>query len=213
MLLTEKPSNSIEYKGKYIDIDMSFDNILLFYDMSNDEELNNNDKLFIGIEMLVENVEDIEGFESEDVFALFTKILQEKLGVNIYSDNEANNSNNIEGHKNDEKIMDFNEDAYLIYSSFMFDYNIDLFEQQGKMHWDKFKALLDGLSKNSALMKVIEIRTMEIPKPNKHNQKERKNIIDLKNKYALKSKGRDVKSKLDSAASFLKGRSKSGGDN
>ena len=37
-------------------------------------------------------------------------------------------------------------------------YGIDLIEQQGKLHWDKFKALLDGLGSETRFRRIVSIR-------------------------------------------------------
>src|SRR5690606_1279593 len=80
---------------------------------------------------------------------------------------------------------DLEKDAEYIYASFMHDYGIDLFEQQGKLHWRKFKALLVGLSDDSMFKRVVAIRTMDVPPPTKDNQKERQQIIEMKRAFSL----------------------------
>ncbi|MFE3747190.1 Gp15 family bacteriophage protein, partial [Bacillus subtilis] len=90
--------------------------------------------------------------------------------------------------------------AEYIYASFLFDYNLDLFEQQGKLHWRKFQALLKGLSEDAKFSKVIEIRTMKLPKEGE----ERKRIQELKRIYALNKKPVDEEAaikELDAKAS------------
>lgn len=37
-------------------------------------------------------------------------------------------------------------------------YGIDLVEEQGKLHWDKFKALLDGLGPETQFRQIVSIR-------------------------------------------------------
>jgi len=49
-------------------------------------------------------------------------------------------------------------DANYIYASFFQAYGIDLIEQQGKLHWEKFQALLAGLPKDTKFKEVLEIR-------------------------------------------------------
>jgi len=105
------------------------------------------------------------------------------------------------------KTWDIEKDAELIYASFLFDYKMDLFEQHGKLHWRKFIALLNGLSEDSPFMQVIRIRTMEIPKPNKYNAKERETIRKLKRLYALDQEPSGIDSAFDAVARRLgKGR-------
>lgn len=85
----------------------------------------------------------------------------------------------------EEKVFSLKQDADYIFASFYQDYGIDLIEMQGKMHWDKFKALLGGLKGDTKLKEVLEIRTMELPK-GKGTSKERSRIKKLKEIYELK---------------------------
>src|SRR5690625_1400472 len=90
----------------------------------------------------------------------------------------------------DEKIFDFVQDAEFIYASFMHTYQIDLFEQQGKLHWKKFKALLNGLSEDSIFSRVVGIRTAELP-TGKGMAKERERLRKLKQKFAIEEDDED----------------------
>jgi hypothetical protein len=82
-----------------------------------------------------------------------------------------------------EKIYDLDIDADRIYSSFMFDYGINLFEMQGKLQWNEFNALLIGLSEETQFKKVVHIRTW---KPDKHTSQEQKREMNkLKRKYRI----------------------------
>ena len=86
--------------------------------------------------------------------------------------------------KSDKKVFDFVQDAELIYAAFMQTYHIDLIDTP--LHWWKFGALLSGLPSDTRFAEVVQIRTMEIPKPTKYNHEERMRIIRLKHDYALK---------------------------
>ncbi len=86
------------------------------------------------------------------------------------------------------RVMDFSYDAAAIYASFMYAYGIDLEQERGRMHWQKFIALLDGLPEDAPIMRIIGIRTREIPAPNKHNMKQIQRLSELKALYALPPK-------------------------
>lgn len=83
------------------------------------------------------------------------------------------------------KVFDFIQDGGLIYAAFRQAYNIDLVEEQGKLHWWKFQALLGGLPSNTKFSEVVRIRTMQIPPPNKHNAEQRRELMRLKSEFAL----------------------------
>ncbi|MGF3141254.1 Gp15 family bacteriophage protein [Facklamia sp. P13064] len=83
----------------------------------------------------------------------------------------------------DEKLIDYNQDSDAIYASFMQVYNIDLIEQQNKLHYAKFKALLDNLPSDCAVGRLVEIRSWS----EENDNRDRKDIMrELKAKNKLK---------------------------
>ena len=83
------------------------------------------------------------------------------------------------------RVFDFIQDGALIYAAFRQAYNIDLVEEQGRLHWWKFQALMNGLPSNTKFAEVINIRTRPIPKPTKYNQEERAALARLKQQFRL----------------------------
>lgn len=61
---------------------------------------------------------------------------------------------------NGKRVIDFAEDAQLIFASFLYDYGIDLHTVEN-LHWHKFLALLKNLSADSPLMRVVRIRSFD----------------------------------------------------
>jgi Bacteriophage Gp15 protein len=62
-------------------------------------------------------------------------------------------------------------------------YHIDLIEEQGKLHWSKFNALLAGLPDGTKLIEVMKIRAW---KPQKGDSaKEKQRMRALQEEYAL----------------------------
>ena len=200
MFLTQELDDTIEFENKTFEIDMSFDNILRLTELLEDKELQEFEKIIIAIEMLV--IDDVEDMDFFTLYNLFMAILKDKLG--FISDEQQEGSEQAENTNETpiKKEYDFDVDGERIYASFLMDYGIDLIDQQGKLHWKKFLSLFSGLSEKTPFMQVVNIRTMEVPKQNKHNAKERKRIQDLKRKYALEQP--DLQSGLDQAATFLK---------
>ena len=98
-----------------------------------------------------------------------------------------------------EKTFDFVQDSELIYSAFYQAYGIDLIEQQGKLHWWKFSSLLNGLPSDTRFSEIVSIRTRPIPAPTKYNQQERTNLIQMKQKYALKLTSKEREEQLQSS--------------
>lgn len=176
--------------GKEYTVDMSFDNIMRFYDMMNDDKLTDFEKVAVGLVMLI----DLElDYNIEEQYKILLQIVEEK----IQSKSTDNRLVDIAGNVMDtsklkqkdtdepEKQYDLKQDSNYIYASFMQDYGIDLFEQQGKLHWLKFQSLLTGLTEETKFKKVLEIRMMDLP-TGKGTNKEREKIKELKKIYALK---------------------------
>ncbi|MCC2250083.1 bacteriophage Gp15 family protein [Virgibacillus sp. AGTR] len=189
MFLTEQLKDTCTYQGIQLELDLTFDNILFFLEMLKDKELHIIEKILIGLEMLIENFEDIENLALEEKIDLYIYILENELDFVRKDQNDQENQglkdDTQEQEEQEDKDYDFNVDGERIYASFLMDYGIDLLEQQGKMHWKKFMSLFSGLSEKTPFMQVVQIRTMDVPSPSKDNQKERNKILSLKRKYAL----------------------------
>jgi len=197
MKLTDRLDDVIEYKGREIRLGLYFDVVLRAFELLKDEYFTEVEKIDILLQMFVENPESLVGLNVFEKNALVNIIFDQFI-----ADGSIRSSN-------EKPPFDFEKDAEYIYASFMYDYGIDLFEVQGKLHWKKFKALLAGLSDESKLMKVIGYRTMEIPPPNKHNAKERQRLIELKRYYSLDQEPRtvdEIDRKFENLANMLKSR-------
>src|SRR5699024_9851159 len=106
---------------------------------------------------------------------VFYEIFKAAIGGGVEDNQPVDIAGNPMPSNNEEVNYSLKEDAEYIYASFMSDYGIDLIEQQGKLHWYKFKALLGGLTDGSKFVKVLEIREMELPK-GKGSGKQREHI-------------------------------------
>jgi len=176
--------DTVEIDGKKYKLDLSFDNVLRLIDMLNDKELDDVTQIETGLYMLLGVELD---YPIEKKAEIFQKIFRETIGKEA----EENIPVDIEGNplpvdpEEQKRVYSIKQDAEYIYASFYQDYGIDLFEMQGKLHWEKFKALLVGLRPDTKFKEVIEIRTMELPS-GKGMEKERERIKKLKAYYKLK---------------------------
>lgn len=185
--LNEELVESIEVNGKKYKVDMSFDNILNLTEMLNDKDLSDELQILLGIEMLFDEPLDMPIDEQAEIFF---EAYQSLIGNDADKDLEYDLLGNPMPRQNEEEseqLYDLQQDAEYIYASFMQDYGIDLIEQQGELHWYKFRALLAGLSDNTKFKKVIEIRQMPLP-TGKGSSKQRAEVEKLKRAYALKNK-------------------------
>src|SRR5690606_2299127 len=141
-----------------------------------DDELTYSIKVDTGLKMLL----GVElAYPIQKKAEIFKQLFESTIGKDI----ESNTSVDIEGNpmpvQKREKHYCFKQDAPYIHASFMADYGIDLFEKQGKLHWEKFKSLLDGLSEESIFKRIIHIRTCELPS-GKGTSKQREHMKKLK---------------------------------
>lgn len=178
--------DTVEINGKEYKVNLAFDNVLRLIDMLNDDEINDLAQIELGTRMLIGESLDLPLEQKEEVFyQLFTETINKGLDDEDFNrDIEGNPMPVADGGDNKETYC-LKQDAPYIYASFMSDYGIDLFEAHGKLHWEKFKALLSGLTDGSKFLRVIEIRTMELP-TGKGSEKQRAQIKRMKKAYELK---------------------------
>lgn len=198
MRLTDRfEGDYITIDGFNYELDFSFDNILRIYELKEDNTINDRDKIEIMFDMLIIDCDINLNIKQK------SDIIEYILNKLLSKDNIEENNINEDNQEKPKKEYDFIIDAELIYASFLFDYNIDLIDMQDKLHWNKFIALFNSLSDKTPFIKIVQIRVMEIPAPNKYNQKERQKIIRLKQQYSLEKN--NINRSLDKAANFLRG--------
>ena len=149
-----------EWKGGALKTD--FKQVLKFFRLHEDDSFDDEEKVFLIInlffETMPEDFEDLDGF------------------LKWYL------SRGQEG-EDGEKVFDFEQDSGRLYSSFRMAYGIDL--RKEKLHWFEFLELFSGLPEDTALMKVIDIRTKkEIKGDKEYNAALRK----IKARVALHNK-------------------------
>ncbi|PFW55874.1 hypothetical protein COL13_17875 [Bacillus cereus] len=212
--LTEREYDFYVWNGVRLELNLAFDNILLLFELFDDESINEYLKTDIALNMLVVDKVAVNQLDIEHKSMLFVDVLKDRLDIDL----ELLMNKKIE-EKEEEKAptiptVDFVVDAERIFSSFLFDYNIDLIEQQGKMQWNKFIALFRNLSSKSPMGHALHYRTCDIPPKDKHNADERKRIKKMKELYEL-PKAKEIREKqefiafqkrMDAQKSKVKGR-------
>lgn len=173
---------TVDINGVEYPLNTAFDNVLRLIDLQNDRGMTGQQQIEIGLQMLIgTDLEDIPIEQKEEIlYQLFLSVVGGGEEYDVARDIDGNPMP-VSPQK---KHYDLKQDAELIYASFMQCYGIDLFEQQGKMQWKKFQALLDGLSEDTTFKKVVDIRTCELPS-GRGTEKERERIKKLKRIYAL----------------------------
>ncbi|MBC1783111.1 hypothetical protein HCA14_12295 [Listeria welshimeri] len=188
-----------EYEGKEYKLDLAFDNVLRVIELTEDNSLSDVFRANLAIDVLF--VDDMPWSRSneEDEYANIEEkslVLIDIFTNYIVKENDDGLLYDIDGNKmpsatnnNDEaeEIASYSltQDADYIYASFLQDYNIDLLDSRGKMHWYKFRALLESLRDDTTIKTIIGIKQAELPS-GKGTEKERNELIKLKNRYKLK---------------------------
>lgn len=191
--LTEPLKSSYTYQDKEYQIDLSFDNVIRMYNLLEDDTFQDVEKIVIAFEMFF-------GFEPKDAeFAM--KAIDEITGYISKSayGNDPVESDVVSSEVNTQKLFSYTQDAGAIYASFKQQYNIDLIAEQGKMHWDVFKALFDGLDENTYFRKILDIRRKDV---SDLQGKELTSAIEAQNYYEL-DENKTVEAQEAKVASFV----------
>lgn len=78
------------------------------------------------------------------------------------------------------QLISYIKDDALIYAAFLQQYGIDLAD--GELHWHKFRALIDGLTEDTQLVKVMRYRSVKLGDV---STEERKFYRDMQDFYNL----------------------------
>lgn len=201
--LTNVFEDSFDYEDLELHVDMSFDNILRIFELSEDETFPAYEKVLLVLEMLIIEYELIQDVEHLEQFEIYEYLMEEFLGL-------STKNKDGEDKKPSKRVMDFRKDAGPIYASFLSEYGIDLFERQGKLHWDKFSELLRELGDKTAFKQIVKYRTMKVPSAKEASKEYRDHVQKLKRTYSLEDdtgKQESMENTLDTIAStFGKGR-------
>ncbi|WP_077616880.1 bacteriophage Gp15 family protein [Caenibacillus caldisaponilyticus] len=194
--LTDPLEEEIEIEGNVYPLDLSFDNVLRFFDLMDDDTFFDAEKIEIAFEMFIDTDKEFD-FETK------YKVVKTIVETFIASHNDSNADYSSDGGDS-KQYYDLKQDAEYIYASFLQEYGIDLIEQQGKLRWEKFVALLVGLRDNTRFKEIVGIRAAELPR-GKGMEEERKRLRKLKQIYALKKDQKTKEAELDAMFNMLAG--------
>lgn len=142
-----------EETGEMYRFDMSYDNVLRWYSLVEEENISDAEKLVTGFQMFFGKELDV----SIDSMIKAVEDIANYIQTTAYG-NYNDSASSAERQSEPEKYFSYSQDAGAIYSSFMMDYQIDLVDQQGILQWDKFRALFSGLSDKTDFKHIMRIR-------------------------------------------------------
>ena len=154
--------------GRRIKLYASFDRVLAFLDVLRGKSMTEDDTEKTALFLLFGD-QRLTARETQDALAKAQKIL--------FEPQKAKDSG--------PRVMDFHQDAALILAAFRQAYGIDLYHEQGRLHWLEFLALLSGIPQNTRLSEVMEIRACKVPPATKNNHEQVRALMKVKAKYAI----------------------------
>lgn len=167
----------IELGEDRIPLNLSFDRVLKVLELWHDDKVHTLIKGYVALEILT-GVNLSSRIDVEESFKLFelvfdTHIVSQSAETSPLVDLEGNPLP-IQYKKEvaEKPVYSLVHDSDYIFASFMQAYNLDLIEQQGKLHWKKFNALLSGLPEDTRLIQVIKIRKWKPEKGDSSKHKE-----------------------------------------
>ncbi|QKG73694.1 hypothetical protein GE023_005080 [Streptococcus canis] len=189
--ISKKMDDKLVLNDKEYQLLLSFDRVLWVFDMWGKEYIPPELKPKLALAKLTddENFKDMNAMEALKVYAeIFEKYIQVTRAIDEVDryDIEGNvlpKKPKDDPDSDDKPLFNIKYDGEYIFSSFMQAYNIDLIEQQGKLHWQKFNALLSGLPDGTKFVEVMKIRAW---KPSRGGDaKEKQKMRELQEQYAL----------------------------
>lgn len=163
----------IHFEGRRYRLNLAFDNVLRVFDVQREWLFSPAQRLELSVELLA----------GRRAARLPVKKLAELFERTI---NEFINPEAKRGKPSGPHILDFTQDAPLIYAAFMQAYRLDLTKQRGRLDWRFFIALFQGLPEDTKIREVMSIRQRPIPEPNKNNAAQISALMEAKAFYAIK---------------------------
>ena len=170
---------------------LSFDRVLWVFDMWSKEHIPPHLKPKLALAKLTED-ESFKDMDTQEALALYEEVFRKHIQVTKAVDevdrydiegNVLPKKTKEQSDDNEKPLFSIKYDGEYIFSSFMQAYQIDLIEEQGELHWQKFNALLAGLPDGTKFVEVMKIRAW---KPQKgEDAKEKQRMRKLQEEYAL----------------------------
>lgn len=165
LTLTDDPHLKINYQGLTVDVDFAFDTVINYFNLLDSDDLTNEDKIEGAIDLFFGNSKSAPDLDDIEFYEFAIKQINKEIEDYPYgrSENGSQPSKYV-------KYVDYNKDAGAIYAGFLQQYNIDLTKERGKLQWNQFHALFDGLSEKTQIKQIIEIRQKPISDIDKDDQ-------------------------------------------
>lgn len=180
-LLYEAPPDTVEVGGKAYPVYTDFRDWLRFWDMQEDGELSQRDKLILMLEWYKEKppVELLQ--ESLEALILFASRKEKPPDDSGESGESA--------QKSTDKVLSWSYDAAYVYAAFLSVYHIDLMTIP-QMHWHVFLALFDALPDDTPIKQRMGYRSVNLASVK--DQKERRRIAKIQERIRIPTEALDA---------------------
>ncbi|KAF0505263.1 Gp15 family bacteriophage protein [Pediococcus pentosaceus] len=207
--LTNELEHSIVIGNRIVEVDFTFDVVLKWYELLEDNSINDIEKTLIGFKMFIGETSEYDEQQVIEAMQSISAYLSQSAYGN-FNDEEIEPEFEVEPEP-PTKYYSYTKDAEAIYASFLFDYNIDLVDAQGVMHWDKFKALFNNLSDKSPFQRIVNIRQTDTNEY-KDDPKAMQKIIEAQEFYRLEDENnvQALDMQMSSMFDMLKNQAKGG---
>ena len=184
MRLNDRRFEAVDVCGHTYRLRLTLKNVLTAMDIAGDELLEDDDKAMAMLRLLVRWPRPHRGRAK-------VQLLESVMG-------------HIRGEESPSggpDIVDLSQDAGLIRASFLQAYGIDL--EKTDIHWDKFIELFQALPDDTAMGRVMAIRSTPIPKATQYNKETREALARAKRAVALKKTVQSAQKSADALASSI----------
>lgn len=155
MRLNDPLADTIYFENQEYPIDLSFNRVLDCFEVFERTDILTKQKLIIVNKLLI-GKNDLSFNKQVDLWNFVKNNYISTSGKRSVSYDLEGNPMPILEERN-KKVIDLVQDAKYIYASFKF-CGIDLFEQQNKLHWEEFQALLESLPEDTIMQRIVQIR-------------------------------------------------------
>ncbi|EGP5600640.1 hypothetical protein O5W32_002366 [Enterococcus faecium] len=183
--LTEPLKDTVLIRGEEVLVDFSFDTVLLWYQILEAQDISSEDKIIIAFDNFIEKefVPCLSLEEKVEIIDLISEYIKSSAYGNI-ADSAKENLEGTTTENINNQFFSYTQDAGAIYASFLYDYGIDLNLERGRLHYDQFKSLLEGLSDKSYFKRIIAIRQAS---PTEYEGQALTHLLEAQEYYCLDS--------------------------
>lgn len=184
--LARRLVDEVTVRGKTYPLRLSFDRVMRVIELVNDEAVR--DRVKPGIIFRILLGDSLENLSYQEQIDLIDQLFEDHIRLSEEREDDRYDLTgellpSVVAGKEEKPLYSLKHDGDYIYASFMQAYGIDLIDQQGKLHWKKFNALLMGLPENTKFSEVVRVRAW---KPSKYDDDDyKRQMWRLQEEYKL----------------------------